>query len=77
MSHFKSLVGENTEVIVHYDYQPHEPETKDSPEWGPHVDITGVLLLADDSDGEGILGDLSGKCVERLSLECHAQIEED
>jgi len=72
---FKTVVGENLEVKVCFDYQPYEPPEPTYPGCEAEVTITCVLAGKLEWGGFDISEDLNKQCLSRLEAECFEQIE--
>lgn len=71
---FKTVVGENLEVKVCFDYQPYESPETTYPGCETEVTITCVLAGKLEWGGFDILEDLNHKCISRLESECFENI---
>ena len=45
---FNGYIGDKTAVLVYFEYQPHEPATREYPGAVESVEITGVEVVSDD-----------------------------
>lgn len=74
---FKTVVGENLEVKVCFDYQPYEPPEPTYPGCEAEVTITCVLAGKLEWGGFDISEDLNKNCISRLESECFDQVEKE
>jgi len=74
---FKTVVGENLEVKVCFDYQPYEPPEPTYP--GCNAEIQNMSVMAGKLEWGGfdISEDLNKKCISRLESECFDQVEKE
>ena len=69
-----SFIGEDTEVIVCFDYTPYQPaiappSTSAGPAWDETIEINQVLIGLDD-----ILPHLNKNCIRHLEEYCSAEV---
>jgi len=70
-----SNIGDNTQVLVFFDYQPKEKATNDYPGCDSEVTITNIIIGGIVINN--IMEDLNAKCLDRLKMECFEFIEND
>jgi len=63
---FDTTIGEDVEVVIHFDYQPEEKRTFDCPGCPEEVVINDVLLQS----GESIVDLLNDKALDEIEPKC-------
>ena len=63
----KTILGDDVECMVYFDFQPYEMPEKDYPGCDASADLTAVLV--DNKDSKDILDCLNASTIERIEQE--------